>query len=237
MNTHNKWLALVLLLGQTFIVYAGGGHSKSHETNIIKAARKGKLAEVIRLVENEGAGVDTTDMKEKTALMRAVTRSHFPVVLELIRLKADVNAQDLLGNTALHRAAWTGNLPIVQELLKAGADVSTKNNDGYTALHNAFTWCFQKIGEALLEAGADINAKTNSGYTPFSLVYSKCGNYMAYQIKRWSIDKRVKITDPWDVSRLNWLYIGEGSCKDNYDNEYEANTKRIEKLAQQGNNA
>jgi ankyrin repeat protein len=105
-----------------------------------------------------------------SALMIASRNNHLPIVKELIKKHADVNARgsNHLGRlwyTPLMEAVSEGHLPVVKELIKKGADVNVQTEDGTTALMIPSMSAKKGIIVALLNAGADQNMRNAAGKT------------------------------------------------------------------------
>ena len=108
--------------------------------------------------------------EQVSALMIASRNNHLPIVKELIKKHADVNARgtNYLGRlwyTPLMEAVNQGHLPVVKELIKNGADVNVQTEDGTTALMIPSTSAKKGIIVALLKAGADQNMRNAAGKT------------------------------------------------------------------------
>ena len=69
-----------------------------------------------------------------TALFIAAHLGDTPLVIELIKAGADINASTDLGYTALHAALANGNYECIDKLLECGADNDTKSKAGRNAL-------------------------------------------------------------------------------------------------------
>lgn len=103
--------------------------NKNNE-EFIKAAKEGRLDDVIRHLENK-VDVDAMDRYGATALMWASLRGRMGVVDELIKANANINKarpEDL--GTALTDAAYYGHVDVVATLCLAGADVNVAKKYG-----------------------------------------------------------------------------------------------------------
>ena len=90
--------------------------------------------EVVKLLLENGADVNTNNDIGISALMAASSKGFVKVVKLLLEKGADVNAKNDDNLTALIIASQTGHTEVAELLLEKGADVNAKNNDGYTAL-------------------------------------------------------------------------------------------------------
>lgn len=108
--------------------------------------------------------------EQVSALIMASRDNHLPIVKELIKKHADVNARGTnhLGKiwyTPLMEAVSQGHLPVVKELIKNGADVNVRTEDGTSALMIPSIAAKKGIIVALLNAGADQNMRNAAGKT------------------------------------------------------------------------
>jgi ankyrin repeat protein len=103
---------------------------------LMKAAFDGKLVDVKRLVQDEGADVNFKGEDGSTALYVASMRGRSEVVRFLVENGADVHCKKN-GNTALHFASMSGHAVVVRFLVENGADIDCKNTYGQTPLHYA----------------------------------------------------------------------------------------------------
>lgn len=108
--------------------------------------------------------------EQVSALMIASRNNHLPIVKELIKKHADVNARGTnhlgrLWYTPLMEAVNQGHLSVVKELIKNGADVNVQTEDGTSALMIPSTSAKKVIIVALLKAGADQNMRNAAGKT------------------------------------------------------------------------
>jgi len=138
----------------------------SGETPLMEASRRGNLATVRVLLSNHANPNAKEANGGQTALMWAVSQRQAPVVEELIKQGADVNAGSKSGFTPLMFAAQQGDDVSARILLRAGA----KPNDaqpktGLTALMIASAMAQTKAVDALLDNGANPNLADANGYT------------------------------------------------------------------------
>lgn len=110
-------------------------------TPLMRAADKGNI-DVIRILIENGADVNTQTQTGYTALMMAAGSGKVQAVDFLLKAKANPNIQNNSGATALMRAIdGEGDSAqiktIVKLLLKAGADINLHDKEGKTALDYA----------------------------------------------------------------------------------------------------
>ena len=103
-------------------------------TALHRAAASGHEA-VVRLLLENGAGVDVQDKLGATALRGAAASGHEAVVRLLLENGAGVDDKSKFGRSALHRAVASGHEAVVRLLLEDGAGVDDKNKFVATALH------------------------------------------------------------------------------------------------------
>jgi ankyrin repeat protein len=136
------------------------------------ACERGRL-EIVQLLLEKGADVNTQGGRYGNALEAATLRGHYEIVKLLLEEGADVNA--------LHPAALGGYLEIFQLLLEKGADVNAQLLYA-AALREDF-----QIVLLLLETGADIDPRYGNalyataqnevnGEKIMKLLLDKCGS-------------------------------------------------------------
>lgn len=103
------------------------------EQQLIVSAEKGDTTNVLKLLE-DGADINATDGRGRTAVMAATYNNKAETVKALIDKGADLNIRDdNLDNVLLHAGAQ-GFLEIVKLAIDAGADTKLTNRFGGTAL-------------------------------------------------------------------------------------------------------
>ena len=133
-------------------------------TPLITAAENGHT-EIVKLLLDNGAEVDSRDKYGRSALMRAAWYSHDAVVEILLDRGALVNATEKWGHTALMMAAKGGHITTARTLLDHGADLNAKDSWGITALMYATTNNRVEATRFLLEKGANVNAESRTQQT------------------------------------------------------------------------
>lgn len=76
---------------------------------------------IIQALVARGACLQAADIDGNSPLHLAVQNDAASAALQVLELKADVNAQDYEGFTPLHNAALDGNIPLITLLLQHGA--------------------------------------------------------------------------------------------------------------------
>ncbi|KAF5685747.1 ankyrin protein [Fusarium denticulatum] len=93
--------------------------------------------QVLELLLENGADVNTRDVRGYTPLHEASTRNFIDIVEILIQKGAGLNIKTVAGETPLHSSSAKGYLPVTQLLMQHGADVASEDNCGRTSLHYA----------------------------------------------------------------------------------------------------
>ncbi|WP_246469253.1 ankyrin repeat domain-containing protein [Cohnella nanjingensis] len=127
------------------------------DEQMIEMAEKGDTENVLRLLQ-DGARLDATDERGRTAVMAATYNHHTETVKALIRKGADPNIRDRNLNNVLLYAGAEGMLDIVKLAIDAGADPKLTNRFGGTALIPASERGHVEVVEELLaRSGIDVN--------------------------------------------------------------------------------
>jgi len=156
---------------------SGGMHWDTDVTPLMRAAEKGDLDSVERLLAG-GPDVNARDWMGKTALLHSCENVHMDPQLIAILLAAGANPNlaDRGGKTPLMSAALglggEDKAPArtaLRELIGAGANANARTVTGGTALMDAAGEGDIEAVELLLKAGADVAAQTDGGRTALSL--------------------------------------------------------------------
>lgn len=102
-------------------------------TPLIHIAAEFGNPEIIRLLVNHGAEMETLDFMENTALSVASTKGISPNIQALVQEHANINHQNLQGDTPLMLASTNYMDMAVTYLLENGADATIRNYMGYAA--------------------------------------------------------------------------------------------------------
>ena len=170
--------------------------TKSGETPLIAAINTGD-EELVRLMLQRGADIETRCVDQIAPLMHAVSHGFQSIVEILLANGAQVDSTTA-GWTALHRAADMVNLPIAKLLLIAGADMEARSpkqyipkkhplarmnsadldeydevdaseaDMGWTALSRASLHGHEPTVRLLVDQNADIEARSPSNGTPLT---------------------------------------------------------------------
>ncbi len=136
--------------------------------NLERLLKEGNTAEIIKLIDDGGIGVDALDPKTgQSPLAKAAEYGAIEVMEALLDASADLSLPDRTGKTPIMWAGHSNSAEAIKVLVDAGADVNARDTIGSTAL----SWAaFQGGGEsikALIDAGAEVDAVTQvTGWTP-----------------------------------------------------------------------
>ena len=156
---------------------------KYRSESLIHTAVRGESIDILKMLVDYRASLETTDCCGKTPLLTAIgvleTQLHsnkqhaatqlclnernsksYHTVLYLIEAGANVNCQDKYGSTAL--MYLERGIPLVPVLIKAGADLQLTNNSGYTAIHNAVLQQNVKLLSELLSCQTSVSSTDTS---------------------------------------------------------------------------
>jgi uncharacterized protein len=143
---------------------------------IWRAARRGDVGEVERLVGQDPGLLDATNGVGRTALMYASEEGHVGVVRWLLRKGAAMNERDADGWTALWDACYGGHLPVVRLLTEGGADPTIASDEGTTPLMIASWHGHLEVVRVLLARPIIMTAIDHCSYEGRTALY--CASYM-----------------------------------------------------------
>ncbi|KAH8652160.1 hypothetical protein BX600DRAFT_472039 [Xylariales sp. PMI_506] len=132
------------------------------------AAASGNLELVIRLLGNEGLGLEEEDTLGRTALSWAAGNGCLSVVNLLLQHRASPDHGDKENRTPLSWASGNGHLEVVKLLLDQAVSCDGSTADGRTALSFAAGAGHLEVTKVLLEKGAAHDHQDNTGRTPLS---------------------------------------------------------------------
>lgn len=112
----------------------------------------------------------------------AALNKNKPVLRELLKQKADVNAAQSDGTRAIHWAVRAFDLEMVDMLVAAGADVKVANRDGATPLSLACQNGDADMIEKLVKAGADVNEPFFTGGQTALMTAARTGKVDAVKV-------------------------------------------------------
>ena len=123
--------------------------------------------EVVQVLIDAGADIETKDEKGRSPLHKACTSGALDVVKMLVEAGANVCVTDYVGETCLLVAAGNGHTETVRYLVSLkDVDVNHSGDNGFTALHWAGQGNYPEVVQLLIDAGADIETKDDEGCSP-----------------------------------------------------------------------
>ncbi len=134
------------------------------DRQLIEASANNEPATVKQLLQ-QGANVDSQDLRGRSALLVAVAENHIEVARLLIEAGANVNLQDRIQDSPLLLAGAEGTLEILKMILGANPDFSLYNRYGGTALIPACERGHVEVVKTLLNTDVDINHVNYLGWT------------------------------------------------------------------------
>jgi ankyrin repeat protein len=121
--------------------------------------------DIVKILLDHKANVNTTDNELRTPLHHACMRHQGGIVKMLLEYGANVDAQNNDLATLLSLACYVDSKDIIKILLKHNADVEMRGEDSLTPLHIACANGNADIVHMLLGRGAEIDAQSE-GVTP-----------------------------------------------------------------------
>ncbi|MCJ1450687.1 Ankyrin repeat domain-containing protein 44 [Mycoblastus sanguinarius] len=126
--------------------------------------------ELLELLLDNGADIDTKTPDNRTPLMLAVLGNKLELCKKLVARGADLSTKDLNGWTALGIAAHNGQENLARLLIESGIDVNSRQQKyGATALHLAAREGHIGVAKLLMESKIEISAVTEDGWTALHL--------------------------------------------------------------------
>jgi ankyrin repeat protein len=120
---------------------------------------------IVRLLAESGANVNSTTKTNSTPLRAACFDGHYDIVQYLVERGADIEVANRHGHTCLMIACYKGHLRIAKYLIGIGANVNRKSVKGNTALHDCAESGSLEIMKLLLVSGANMDIDAY-GMTP-----------------------------------------------------------------------
>jgi ankyrin repeat protein len=132
---------------------------------LVAAAARGDLPAVSRLLR-DGAPVNATDERGRTAVLAATHADRPDIVQVLLQAGADVDLRDNRSDNAFLYAGAQGQLAILRLVIRAGADPRLTNRFGGTALIPAAErGHVEVVRELLTRSKVDVNHVNDLGWT------------------------------------------------------------------------
>jgi len=142
------------------------------KTPLELSAENGHETTVQRLLAR-GAGIETPDSDQCTALHRAAMNGHDVTVRLLLDGGSKIEARDSDYCTALHKAAQNGHEAAIKLLIDRGAPIHAQDSDQCQALHSAAMNGHEDSVRLLLDHHANIQ---NTGYDRWTALHRATEN-------------------------------------------------------------
>lgn len=172
------------------VVLALNAQTASGETAVHWATLY-RNVEVLEVLIENGADLNTKDNSKKTALHKAIINDdHMSVRIILDSKRADTQIEDAFGWTPLRRAASNGQEGLVRLLLQNNDKIDARDKDGWTALRWAAHKGHITIVELLIQEKALLHTLSKDCWTLLSWA-AREGNYKLINVlakKRVPID-------------------------------------------------
>lgn len=135
-----------------------------------QAAIMGGDLDIVKLLLDKGAKVDSKYVNGVTPLWLAVSHGHKAVVELLLKKGANIESKNYSGQAPLTAAVINNDASMVMFLLEKGADINSKDGDSRTPLWWASERPRAAIAKLLLEKGAHVDPQDDDeGKTPLIL--------------------------------------------------------------------
>ena len=142
-------------------------HQGSKNYTALHIAVQEKRADVVQVLIDAGADIETKSTDERSPLLVASCLGELTTVTKLVKAGADVRATDAEGSTCLIFAAFFGHTDVVRYLVSLPeVDLNHQSSKNDTALHLAVQKKHSDVVQVLIDAGADIETKNDDGCSP-----------------------------------------------------------------------
>ena len=124
-------------------------------------------SDVVQVLINAGADIDTKDNRENSPLHDACNNGLSDIVKMLVEAGAGVRATDNDGHTCLILSAYFGHTETVRYLVGLPeVELNHRADDNKTALQCAVDQNHKDIAQLLIAAGADMDTENTDGRSP-----------------------------------------------------------------------
>ncbi|KAI9457889.1 ankyrin repeat-containing domain protein [Russula earlei] len=141
----------------------------------MKASQNGH-SDVVRLLLENGAIVDSRNNDSWTPLMFASDEGHLDIIRLLLQSGANVEFQTKSGTTPLMKASRHGHSDVVRLLLQNGAIAHSCDNEGWTPVMLASREGHSPVVRLLVQSGADVGFQNNRGAT--ALIWASLNGHL-----------------------------------------------------------
>lgn len=114
--------------------------------------------EIVNLLLQKGADVNTENNVKNTPLMLAARKGNLKILKRLLQSGAAVNSQNIAGETALHNSSIEGHYEIARLLIENNANVNMLTKNLKSPMHfSMLEGDHKNIAALLLESGAELD--------------------------------------------------------------------------------
>jgi len=215
--------------------------------DLLNAAKKGNIANVKSLLEQNLSIIEYTDNDGDSVLNNAAWKGQFEVVKLLVQMGAMLEHKNKNELNALHHAACKGRTEVARYLIKKGINVNSRTKKGTTPLIMAARNGQTETVRALLEMGANKDAEDNSRDTALKAAQEKNQTETIRLLQNWK-DRRSQGEELWAAAKKGDLaevkrLVENGAPLEHQDKDldsvlnnaaWKGHTKVVEYLVQQG---
>ena len=145
-------------------------HQGCENCTALYFAVKRKHADVVEVLIDAGADIETKNDKGHSPLHGASISGELTTMKQLVKAGADVRATDAKRATCLTLAASFGHTDTVRYLVcLPEVDLNHQGTKSFTALHFAVHKAHADVVQVLIDAGVDIEAKNDKGHSPLHM--------------------------------------------------------------------
>jgi len=168
--------------------------------DLLVAAKKGNIANVKSLLEQNLSIIEYTDNDGDSVLNNAAWKGQFEVVKLLVQMGAMLEHKNKNELNALHHAACKGRTEVARYLIKKGINVNSRTKKGTTPLIMAARNGQTETVRALLEMGAYKDAEDNSRDTALKAAQEKDQTDTIRLLQNWK-DRRSQGEELWAAAK------------------------------------
>ena len=140
------------------------------KSKIMRAAKKGDMKTMDKMMDKIMKPLNATDMKGNSALMNAIIEGHEDMAQRLIEMGVALDTRNRKGQTAVMLAIQANMEKATADLIEADADLDVTDRNGMTAFFYAAELNSSKITQTLT---GDLYVTQISAYETGDTIYAK----------------------------------------------------------------